>query len=270
MESVLATHERVIIRSLRERIPVLNHVSADKIIVGIGTTLAVVWAWAAEIDLAAWTAGIGILSVAVGAGISGIIQKIAQTKIEIARAEHRAKLEMAAEQAKWDQENSGSVLVQLGQLKGLVESNNETILSQQKTNDGLQAAVEALTASLDETKSRVKDANDKLHKIREQAQADSLQHTDEIQNLQAQHTKEMSAMNAELARVTRSLEEANGKLKMANESLDAMRKENAELKKATAGAVATGARNSEAIEATRVRVDQLSGGDSGATPIVTA
>lgn len=246
----------------------LNHLSADKLIVGIGTTLAVVWAWAAEVDIGKWVTGIGVLSVAVAAGISGIIQKIAQTKIESARAEHRAKLEMAAEQAKWDQENSGSVLVQIGQLKDLVERDNDTILSQQRINEGLQAAVEALNLSLEETKGRVKDANDKLHKIREQAQHDSFQHTEEIQNLQSQHTKEMAALNAELARVTRSLEEANGKLKMANESLDAMRRENAELKKATAGAVATGARNSEAIEATRARVDQLSGGDSGATPVV--
>lgn len=247
----------------------LNYLSADKLIVGIGTTLAVVWAWAAEVDIGKWVAGIGVLSVAVAAGISGIIQKIAQTKIESARAEHRAKLEMAAEQAKWDQENSGSVLVQIGQLKDLVERNNDTILSQQRINEGLQAAVEALNLSLEETKGRVKDANDKLHKIREHAQHDSFRHTEEIQNLQSQHTKEMAALNAELARVTASLEEANGKLKMANESLDAMRRENADLKKATAGAVATGARNSEAIEATRARVDQLSGGDSGATPVVT-
>lgn len=262
MEAVLSGYELRSIRLLRSWFPMLNHISADKIIATVSTGIAATWAILADVDLAKWSAGIGILAVAIGGGLSSLMSKWSQTKIQIMREQAQAELEIKRQQAEFDKENSGSVLSQMQALTLRFEATNQQLEESRAQNNRLGAAVDAMQRTLEAMEGRVKDANGKLHAMKGQAQQDSLRHTEELQKLKDQHSSEISHVNSQLAAVTASLQSANAELKIANASLGRLSKENENLRRQTANVAASAAKNSQAIEETKAIVDQMAGPNS--------
>ena len=259
MESSLLPHELRTIRFLRASIPMLNHVAADKIILGATAGAATIWALIADVDLAKWSAGIGIMCVAIGGGITSLMQKWSQTRIQIAKEEAAAAIEIKRQQAQFDQENSGSVLSELQSLTSRFEDTNKQLGESRENNARLAKAVDAMQSTMETMQGRVKDANDKLHAMRTQAQQDSFKHTEEIQQLKDQHSKEIGQVHSQLNAVTAALQAANAELKIANAKIQSVLTENASLRKMAEKFEATAAKNSQAIEETNAKVDQLAG-----------
>lgn len=261
MDAFLSHFERRAVRQLRELIPMFDKVPADKIILGVGAGFATAWGIVANIDFAYIAAGIGIITLAVGTGISSLMSKYAQTRIAIHKEEHAARLQMARDQAEFDKTNSGTVLSEIQDLKLRFEQTNQSLSTQKILNDALQKSVDILNGSLAEMKVRVEEANQKLHEMRGQAQRDMLQHAKEMESLTLRHGSELSRLNKQLQGVTGQLSEANKKLA----SLQVDSKQGRAL---ASEAVQTAAKNSEAIEVVNAKVDQLTG-TSGATPTVS-
>lgn len=239
----------------------LDKVPADKLIASLGVGAATVWALFVNIDLAAVAAGIGIICVAVGAGMSSLMSKWSATRIEIQKQEHAAKLDMLRSQAEFDKTNSGTVLGEIQQLRLQVEQANQSLRIQQTLNDALQKSVDVLNGSLEEMKSRVEDANNKLHDLKGQAQRDKLQHAEEMNNLTQRHGMEMG-------RLTKQLETVNGQLAEANRKLVSLQADSKHGRQMATEAVQTAAKNSQAIQEVTAKVEQLAG-SSGATPTVS-
>lgn len=250
MTSLNAHLEYGLLRPIRERLPVTEHIPNHWLVLIGGTSITGVLSLLGSLDLAGMAAGVLGVGTAFATAIAFIIVKVGQARIQVDRERLAYEKDRAVAL-------DGTLAGKLEHLSELLDEAKSSAEAQKELNATLKATIGELKAQSEQTAKRLEDANRKLHDLANEANRVNLQHVEEV----ARHTEETVTLRGELAKV-------NGQLAEANAQLVALREENERLNRLVHLTAKKTVENKAAIEATNAKVDRMQQ-DSGSIPTLS-
>jgi Mg2+ and Co2+ transporter CorA len=165
---------------------------------GIALAVTNVAAWLASIDLGVVASSVSLLIIALGTALAVGYQKFTDAKIEATRKKTMLDIELSKAR-------------------------------EEAAKGSLQASINQQTDIIKQIQVRLEDANDKLHKEKNERQASELRHTEELQRLTERHTEESNRLTEHIKIMTAEVHELRDEVRQERATRQMYQKQYEEL-----------------------------------------